>query len=596
MPDDAAKIAEIQERLKSLGVTPLTPAAQQNVVAAMSDKPAPAAPQASSPEGASASARIPSGNQKIDEIWNRLDSRPKPQEQPGKLEALWEGLKKGVVETGQGVAQLATRLPDIARPRMMPRADLPGAQPQPKPLQAGIDQSIAQSGQAYAQNPARMAHPMMAGAGRIGGNIAATAPLAMMPGAAAGGMGARLGLGAAMGAGGAATQPAPPSGDYWPDKLKQLAIGGAGGAVMGGAGGMIGPALSPALQKIQQTFPHLARMATGAEGRDADSFQRAMANQVLEPIGGSIPRNTKPGDTLIDAVDDKLDDAFNAVKPHLMFDGADPKFTTGLKSLVQGSNIMSPAKATQFAKFLETYVTKPLSQGVSVPTGGAPHQISNVLDGEAFKKAESQIGASARQFVGPRADPDQQMLGEHLRQLQQLMRDTLIDQNPHYGPQLQRINAAWRRFVTMDTAAERNPDARRTFQPHDVIMSLGSSASRRRQLSKDDELMRRFAEAGDDMMRGRPINQQKMQRFIGDLLGGTIGGAAGAGIGSTFGPMGAGIGAAAGGAAGAGLAEAARGAIGRQIQKPAARAIGSAISRGAPEAGVESERISTIGP
>jgi hypothetical protein len=316
-------------------------------------------------------------------------------------------------------------------------------------------------------------------------------------------------------------------------------------------------------------------MATGAAGRTEENFEKAAADQVLAPIGQTIDRGVKVGHALVNAVADKLSDAYNAVVPKLTF-RPNPRFVQNLKALgdeASGGGL-ADAQASQFTKILKGLEEK-------LKAGGG------VLDGKAFKQFESDVGRKAIGYSSGKAAPETQELGHALFNLQGHLRQALADENPEFAPQLQRINDAWSRYVRFATASERHVDKEGRFAPMDLLQAVGKGREKTRfSFGKGDNVMQAFAEAGNHMVTGKPSGLSLVARLMTQAAG-EAGGAV----------MGGPGGAVAGGMAGRATPEL-MGAAQRLRQFPAAREHGRAVAGAAPAAGVAAseERVSPIGP
>ncbi len=142
-------------------------------------------------------------------------------DQPGSLASLGAGLGRGFGSTVLGVQQmLGHGLTALGSDQVGPWLT--------KDAETGLNSLDAQ----YA--PYSEAHPFVAGAGNVGGQIAATAPTMMIgPGYAGLSLAGKAGLGAAQGAAGAAMMPVEnDGGNFWAEKAKQTGIGAGMGAAV----------------------------------------------------------------------------------------------------------------------------------------------------------------------------------------------------------------------------------------------------------------------------------------------------------------------------------------------------------------------------
>ena len=468
--------------------------------------------------------------------------------------ALWRGLTQGAMDVVHGGAQIGARMgPEIGDTTTTPE--------QSQGLTQRVDQAAQQSAQAYQNDPHRQAHPIAAGIGRIGGNVAATAPLMALPGGAASIPG-RIGMGAAAGAMGAAAQPVT-GGDYWTEKAKQVGIGAAAGGALGGAGRAIGPPLGQAAQDAISKFPHIAALIRGTAARSPDNFNRGAINQALDPIGAVIPPNVKAGHELINAGSDALTDAYNKVLPRLSL-RADPDFMLkGMADIRSAGEELLPDQQKVFLKLVENRIEKPLADA------------RGMLDGEAIKRAESALTKKASAYGGS-SDAGQRELSEALYAARESMMEAVARQNPEAAGALQRVNQAYAMFTRVRAAASRKADSEGVFTPQDLLAASrsGDKSAGKGSFAKGDAAMQAVGEATKGPMSAGKVNRQLLS-----ILG-TIGGAA---------TEGGALGAGAGGAIGYAAPEILKGAA-RATQHPISRGVGAGVSSLAPAAGEEAGR------
>jgi hypothetical protein len=515
------------------------------------------------PYGSDPAAAPATGGYGKDPIWQGLktaaEKPAEPQTSAGAAagQGLWEGLKsfyKGA--EGLGVKMLT----GIAGQggEMVPRQEA----------------EMQQQRQAFAQSPAMRQHPAWATGGNIVGEAA---PAMAMPGGAGMGAAGRLGLGALQGAVAAGI----PSGG----NPMQTAIGAGGGAAMSGLGAAIGPRIPPAFQAIQQKFPNFLQMVTGRVPRNAEGFQRATANEVLTPIGQTVPPNVKIGHDLVNYVGDKIDDVYNAVLPKVTFRATDVDPYTGVSftSEIPGLAKKVPqAHQEDFKRLIEREFTNRVD-----PAGNMP--------GDVYKKVYSEIGRLVRQNSKPTATGSEEGYAEVLNDLRASMQDTLKAHNPTEAPVLAKADAAWARYVRLQEAAGRGIAANGEFMPNDLLYA-SRKGSGNRAFSEGDLLMQKFGQAGNELISGKQPNASKyLAELLGGAVGGGIGGAAGHVVG---GPVGGYVGAGAGAAAGAAMAHTVGAGGSRARQLPISRGAGAVLGGTAPVAGAEGREayVSSVGP
>ncbi|KVU10656.1 hypothetical protein WK62_05170 [Burkholderia ubonensis] len=229
--------------------------------------------------------------------------------QPGMFASLGAGLGHGFGSTVLGAQQLLGRgmqaLGGIGESPNLSSV-ITGKQPQNFIGRAGnwltqdAERGIANLNAQY--DPYQQAHPIAAGTGNIGGQIAGTAPtMAIGPGYAGLGLLGRLGLGAAQGAAGAAMMPVQnPGDDFWAQKAAQMGVGAAlGGAtplVTAGARA-IGNGLWNAAQPVLQPGRFVGRGLAGAMEPAEAAQAAANIRGAQQFVPGSLPTTAQVAQT-----------------------------------------------------------------------------------------------------------------------------------------------------------------------------------------------------------------------------------------------------------------------------------------------------------
>jgi len=399
------------------------------------------------------------------------------------LGAFFRGMLHGAGNTLYGAAQFAGR--------MGPPAMLPGAAAGQQRLQQDIDQRIQQREQAFQAAPQTQAHGTASGLGTLAGEVGSTAlipgggfvrgaGLAAGAGRALPSAAGMIARGVGLGAAGAATQPVTEP-DYWAEKEKQMAIGGAAGGALPAAGGMIAPRLplNPAmqqLQNIQKAFRPLYNFVTGAEDRTVDGFDRTIARQVLDPIGGDVPRNLK-GHELVKHVEEKIGDRYDEILPNITLPRSalgpvDPEF----KRFV---GTMSTDHQSRFKNLVQNYVADRFGS-------------SGSMDGDTYKRMTSEL---SRRGYGWLKSSNDKELGQATFKLLEHVRDGAAVANPLWAKKLSDTDHAWSLFARMADAADK-PKAEGKFKPADLLSVLAAHESKPRSFAKGDEALQKYAQVG----------------------------------------------------------------------------------------------------
>lgn len=298
---------------------------------------------------------------------------------------------------------------------------------------------------------------------RLGGNVAATAPIAMVA-PATGGMASRMAVGAARGGAFGALQPVT-EGDFATEKGKQVltgaAVGGIAEPVAAGISRMVRPQTNPQVQQLMKegitptpgqilggtaqriedkmtSFPIVGDAISSARRNAINQFNKAVYNRALNPIG------KKAGDEVgfkgVQAVRRALGDAYDELLPKLSFK-ADAAFNQELAQVRQMVATLPPQQAKRFEQILKQQVTNKLT----------PQGLAN---GARIKEIESQLGKFARGYER-NPDFDTRQLGDALFEVQATIRRTLERANPQFAQDLKAINTGYANFARIRNAASR---------------------------------------------------------------------------------------------------------------------------------------------
>ncbi len=355
----------------------------------------------------------------------------------------------------------------------------------------GIAGLFGADNRAAIEESRRVDAPLMNTGAGMAGNIAGNVGMALLPGGALKGAGAlanaarapgaAAALGsaggalvaptsikgaAALGAGVGAAQPALDMGER-AQNIGLGALGGGGGtAAVNGLSRVIRPNTAPAVNALMAegvtptpgqilgggykrveegltSIPIVGDAIKRGQTRAVQDLNAAAFNRALKPIGESLPKGMQ-GREAVEYVGDTLGKRYDALLPRLTTQ-ADSQFMSELGSLqgMMANGSIDPAKATQFEKILQAQVLSKFQQGAN----GAP-----TLTGQTMKQIETDLGQLASKF-GRSLDPDQQLVGDALQEVQAMLRGSVMRSNPNVAPELQKINEGWANFKRVQKAS-----------------------------------------------------------------------------------------------------------------------------------------------
>jgi hypothetical protein len=461
---------------------------------------------------------------------------PPTGEQPGALASFGAGLGHGVQNTVLGAQQLLGHgLTSLGSDTVGPW------------LTKDAEQGIARGNADYA--PYSDAHPVAAGAGNIAGNVAATAPLALVaPELAGAGLATRVGAGAALGAASNALTPVTdlaPGQTFAGEKAKQIGLGAVTGGIATPLVAAIGRTVSPVIGAAQQklldagvpltpgqimggaaarteakltSIPFLGDMIKNSQQRAVQGFNKATYNEVLAPLGQKY--DGPIGSEGVAAVKKTISDAYDSALSRMTFRATDPQFQSDITNLGNLAQKLPAQQQQTFMNVLNTQVFGKLS-----PQGQ--------MDGQALKGVQEELGDLARGYAG---DPsfDNRQLGAAIGEIKSAIDSSLPRYNaPDAVQDLTNANAAYANYVRLRGAAGsqgamNNGGVFTAAQLNSAVRAADKSAGKGA-TATGNALMQDFSTAGQDVLGSKYPDSGTPGRALLALMGP-------AALGQTFAP------------------------------------------------------------
>ena len=373
--------------------------------------------------------------------------------------------------------------------------------------------------------PDAKAHPWAAAAGDLAGGAAITGGgaglLAKGPVAAS----------ALAGAFSGATDPVDQAKNFWTEKAKQIGIG----TVAGGALGMLGEKIAPAVKSVSGDAKELldagikltpGQMAGGvAKGLEEkatsipitghfvgkaledsrDSFNIAMMNKALDNIGAKLPAKMQAGRPAIDAMHQAISKAYDTLLPQMTF-RLDKPLEQAITKLRIDAKPSSGGLQEDAYKNYENYL-----KGRIIPILAKGN-----IPGPLFKKLQEDIGKKAGSYASAQGQPFVQELGESLKDLKLAMDEALERQNPNFSPHLKAVNRAFAMAARIEGAAGRRAVSEGKFTPGDLLASIKTQdkSVRKNAFARGDAFMQPFAEKAQKVMGNRTPDSGTTGRLL----------------------------------------------------------------------------------
>lgn len=306
------------------------------------------------------------------------------------------------------------------------------------------------------------------------------------------------------------------------------AVGGFAGAFLDRIAGFIGPKISQAAQYLRgkgvrptigqnvggaakaleekvSSIPLAGDLIKNQQRAAIEDFNRAAYNEVLAPIGKSVPKDFKVGNQGFAKVDDMISAEYQKLLPKLTFT-ADAQFKTDIAAIDRLASMLPEAQQKAYINIMNTQFAGKLDPA------------THTMTGNVFKGAESELSDEIR---GLSNDPswDQKKLGRVLKMAQQVMRNTLERTNPAYAGQLQPINRATMMLKRLQDAVERIGAKDGIIMPSHLL-SASNRGGVGKQFARGSAPFQDLAQAGDAVLSNKYPDSGTAGRILIPMLAG----------------------------------------------------------------------------
>jgi hypothetical protein len=261
------------------------------------------------------------------------------------------------------------------------------------------------------------------------------------------------------------------------EKLIKSGVNLTPGQIMGGAVRNIEDKLT--------SVPLLGDAINYSRKKGIEEFNKAAYGEVLKPIGGKVPNVT--GREGIEAVEKQLNNAYDKILPNITFQ-ATPQFNANMANLRNMVGGLGQNAQTLFNSKIDNIIGSKLA-----PKTG-------MMDGIAFKQAESELGTLAKNY---RSSPlaSEKELGDAFLQAQAELRNALKSTDPKVQAELGNINKGWANFTRLQTAGAKANTAE-MFTPSQLAQAVrqGDTSVRKGAVARGNALMQDLSDAGVNIL------------------------------------------------------------------------------------------------
>jgi len=268
-------------------------------------------------------------------------------------------------------------------------------------------------------------------------------------------------------------------------------------------GQMVGGLLRRA-EEAAKSLPILGHFIRKAENRSIETFNRAVLDQVLEPIGEKIPGTAKMGHEAMGYAHLRLDEAYDKLLSNVKQFSIDGKLASDLQSIrVLVSELPEDAQK-QFNTILKNRLEVRLDE-------------YGAMNGRDLKMAESDLRFLADGKRHSNTDAERQ-LGMRLDEVRSSLREALERQEPTNSEQWKKVNLSYAMLARAEEAAS-GKQAMGMFRPIDLLGAIRKQdpTKRKNKFVQGDALMQEYAEFGQMVLPGKLPDSGTFERAAYDL-------------------------------------------------------------------------------
>jgi len=285
-------------------------------------------------------------------------------------------------------------------------------------------------------------------------------------------------------------------------------------------------------RSAEEAATSLPMLGTGiAERRmeGIETFNRAVANRVLKPVGEKLPEDIRPGSEAVKYAGDLISKGYEDAIPGRSI-RLDPAFSEDAAAAFDAITDMTPAGRDRLDDILFQRVTSRLPE-------------NGVIDGRRYKLIQSDLDKSVDRF-SKSTDSDDQAMAETLRGIQSALEGAAKRQDPDFADKIAALDRSWAELSRMEIAASKDNQLGGIFTPAQYGQAIRAADSRvrKRGVARGEALSQDLAQAALKVLPSRTPDSGTAGRAGWGLLASAPGAVAGALMGGpVVGPL-AGIG------------------------------------------------------
>lgn len=300
--------------------------------------------------------------------------------------------------------------------------------------------------------------------------------------------------------------------DFATEKAKQAGTGAVVGGVtqkaISGLGRVLSPQVSPEVRSLYEagveltpgqilgggakkleeglkSIPFAGDIVAGAEKRSIESFNRAVINEALTPIGKTVPKNLVGRDA-IQFADDAIGKSYN-------------KYLTKID--LNADNELLQDLATITTKAFQELPQARADQLNTIIGNTILDRMKGQIKGTAWKSIDSDLGRLASNYINSQSG-DERLLGAAIKETQLSVRNLLERANPKFADEIGKTNRAFADFLRVQKAASGIGAQEGVFSPAQLLSATRAldESLRKGKFAKGQARMQGTAEEAKKVM------------------------------------------------------------------------------------------------
>jgi hypothetical protein len=284
------------------------------------------------------------------------------------------------------------------------------------------------------------------------------------------------------------------------------------------------------------SLPFVGDAIQARRNEGVESFNRAVVNRALKPVGETLPDHVSTGSDAVKYAGDLLSKGYEAAIPSVTIRG-DQGFVDDVQTALAHRETMTPDAQQRLADIVQKRILSRTNQAAAI-------------DGRTYKQIQSELDYEVGRFSKSQ-DADQRGIGQALEGIQSALENAARRQDPKFAAKIDALDRGWAELGRIEHAAAKSPDLSGVFTPKQYGQSIraGDNRVRSRGVARGEALSQDLASAGIKVLPSKIGDSGTATRSMwgmaasvpGAVLGAVTGGGAGAvaGIGGTAATLGA---------------------------------------------------------